>query len=158
MDSRDLARFVAEAGIAAEIIHLAEPTPTVAAAAAAIGKSAEYIGKSILFFVNDAPLLVISNGLHRLEYRRLADHLGVGRRRIKLADADQVLATTGYPVGTVPPFGHATRLPTIVEHHVTLLDEIYAGGGAINALMRVDTATLLRLTDAAVVPLTAERA
>ena len=46
-----LARFIAEHGIAAEIVPVAVETPTVPAAAAALGVSTAQIIKSLLFMV-----------------------------------------------------------------------------------------------------------
>jgi Cys-tRNA(Pro) deacylase len=153
MNSADLANFVAENGIEAEFVHLEEETPTVEAAAEAVGARPEQIGKSILFLADGRPVLVVANGLTRVDYKRLADHLGISRRRLKLATGEQVLAITGYPVGTVPPFGHKEKLPTLVEARVLRQEELYAGGGAINALIRLTTAELQRVLAAEVVEL-----
>ena len=153
MDSIDLQRFLAEETIAAEIVHLANETPTVEAAAKAVGCRPEQIGKSLLFLADGNPNLVIANGTTRVGYKALADYLEISRKRLKLANANQVLDITGFPVGTVPPFGHWQRLPTIIEARVMNQDEIYAGGGAINALMRLATDELQRVSAGRIVSL-----
>ena len=153
MDSRDLQRFIDETKVRATIVHLPSETPTVEDAARAVGCQPEQIGKSILFLANGVPYLVVANGVTRVGYKRLADHLRTSRRRLKLAKPDTVLDITGYPVGTVPPFGHKTVLPTIVEARVVEQEVIYAGGGAINALMRLTTDELLRVSGAEVISL-----
>jgi prolyl-tRNA editing enzyme YbaK/EbsC (Cys-tRNA(Pro) deacylase) len=153
MNSMDLQRYLDESVVAGEIVHLASETPTVEDAAKAVGCLPEQIGKSLLFLADGKPWLIIANGTTRVGYKVLADHLGISRKRLKLAKADEVLDITGYPVGTVPPFGHRQRLPTIVEARVMAQDEIYAGGGAINALMRLTTEELLRVCQAEIVSL-----
>jgi Cys-tRNA(Pro) deacylase len=153
MDCHDLQRFITETGIEAEIVHLAQDTPTVEEAAKAVGCLPEQIGKTILFLAESRPYLVVANGVTRVGYKALADHLGTSRRRLKLAKADTVLDITGYPVGTVPPFGHKQLLPTIVEARVLAQEIIFAGGGAINALMRLTPKELLRASQAEVVSL-----
>lgn len=147
----DLARFIAQHGIAAEMIYLTTPTPTVAAAAEAVQARPAQIGKTLLFLVQGRPWLVVANGLHRLDYKRLAAHWGVSRRQVQLADAAAVMAHTGYPVGAVPPFGHRHPLPTLIEHHVLGQALLYAGGGSLNALVRLTTAELQRVLKAPVV-------
>jgi hypothetical protein len=77
----------------------------------------------------------------------------ISRRRLKLAKADEVLEITGYPVGTVPPFGHNLPIPTIIEANVVEQKELYAGGGEINALIRLKTAELQRVLQAPILPL-----
>jgi prolyl-tRNA editing enzyme YbaK/EbsC (Cys-tRNA(Pro) deacylase) len=152
-NATDLAHYIQEQGITAELIHLPEETPTVEAAAAAVNAHPDQIGKSILFLADDGPFLIIANGLNRVDYKQLADYLGMSRRRLKLAKAPEVLAITGYPVGTVPPFGHNQTLPTIIEANVMAQQELYVGGGEINALIHLTTAELQRATQAPIIPL-----
>ncbi|MBK6328872.1 MAG: YbaK/EbsC family protein [Chloroflexi bacterium] len=140
-----LSRFILEQGIQAEILPLAAETPTVAAAAAVMGVSPDQIIKSVLFLADGAPVLVVTNGLARIAWKRLADYLGVPRRRLKTAVADQVLALTGYPVGAVPPFGHLTSWRTVVDTAVYDQSIVYGGGGETHALMRLTTAELRRV-------------
>lgn len=153
MDARTLTCFIAQNDIAAELIHLLVETPTVEAAAQAVGVAPDQIGKSVLFLADGRPLLVVANGRARVDQRRLATHLGLGRKRVKLANAEEVLAITGYPVGTVPPFGHRQKLRTVVEAAVLSQNELYCGGGAINALLRMTVAELQRVVGAEVADL-----
>lgn len=145
LNSQDLTDFIDAHAITAEIMPLAMETPTVPAAAAALGISTDQIVKSILFLLNGEPLLVIANGTARVDYKKLADYLGVSRRRVKLATADQVLDITGFMVGTVPPFGHKRPFNTIVETAVYDQTIVYGGGGEVHALVRVDTMELKRV-------------
>jgi prolyl-tRNA editing enzyme YbaK/EbsC (Cys-tRNA(Pro) deacylase) len=140
-------------GIQGEIVFLAVETPTVEAAAAAAGVRQNQIGKSILFFAQGNPILIIANGSTRVSYKKLARYLGINRKKLKLAKADQVEETSGFPVGTVPPFGHRRPIETLVEQGVLAEKEIYAGGGAINALLRLATAELVYVTGATVIDL-----
>ncbi len=151
MDSSDLARFIAKNDIAAEIIHLPVETPTVAAAAEAVNVKPEQIIKSLLFTAAGSPVLVVTNGLTRIHRPRLAAVLGLSRRKIKIAGKDQVLAFTGYAVGAVPPFGHLTRLPTLLDAGVLNESIIFGGGGDGNTLMRLSTDELQRVIDGEVV-------
>lgn len=159
MDANDLAQYIEKQGIDAEIVLLDEHTPTVEAAAEAVGVRPEQIVKSVLFVVKEGdgdyrPLLVIANGLSRIAYKALADQVGVSRRRLRMARPKQVLAMTGYPVGTVPPFGHSQVLPTLLDEGVTRQEEVYAGGGAINTLIRLPVEELQRVLEAPVVDVT----
>jgi prolyl-tRNA editing enzyme YbaK/EbsC (Cys-tRNA(Pro) deacylase) len=153
MNEDDLARFIAANAIAAELVYLSVETPTVEAAAEALNVHPDQIGKSILFLVQGKPILVIANGQTKIGYKKLADYLDTSRRRIKLANPNQVQAITGFPVGTVPPFGHPTTLRRVMDSRVLAQDEVYVGGGAINALVRIETKELLRVTAAETVNL-----
>ena len=157
MDSTDLAKFIAEHQIAAEIVHLPAETPTVADAAEVVGVTPAQIIKSLLFTADGEPLLVIANGTTRVDYKKIADYLDTSRRRVKSAHPAQVLAITGYEVGAVPPFGHKSRLRTLVETAVFAQTEVYGGGGEIDALLRLETAELRRVTQPEILDLTRER-
>jgi Cys-tRNA(Pro) deacylase len=146
MDSTDLAAFISTHAVAAEIIHLPDHTPTVEAAAQALGVPVDRIAKSILFLADGAPVLVIANGTSRFDYRRLAGHLGLSRKKIKMAGAEEVMQAAGYEVGAMPPFGHKTRLRTLIDARMFDQPEIYAGGGEIDALLRLRPQEIERVT------------
>lgn len=151
LTSADLAAFIARQGIAAEIVKLPAHTPTVEDAAQALGVSTDQIVKSILFLVDGRPVLVIANGTARVDVKKTAAHFGVGRKRVRLADAVTVLAVTGYLAGAVPPFGHKQPLPTLLDPGVLAQSEVYAGGGDIDALLRIVPDELRRVTEAQLV-------
>ncbi len=148
MNAADVAAYLREHGLAGELVTLPDHVPTVEAAARAVGAPVERIVKSVLFLADTVPVLVIANGTGRVDYKRVADHLGLSRKRVKLADAPTVLAITGFPVGTVPPFGHTTHLRTLIDAGVLAQPEVYAGGGAIDALLRITPAEIVRATGA----------
>lgn len=153
MNSSHLTSFISDNGIEADILHLSSPTLTVAAAADALGVEPEQIVKSVLFLADGRPALVVASGLARIHRKRLADTLGMSRRRVKMADSEQVQAITGYEVGAVPPFGHLRPLPTLLDEGVLAQETVYGGGGEPNALMRVASEELQRVTGARVVSL-----
>jgi prolyl-tRNA editing enzyme YbaK/EbsC (Cys-tRNA(Pro) deacylase) len=154
MDSSDLAGFIEAGDIKAEIVHLPVETPTVAAAAEAVGVKPEQIIKSVLFLADGQPVLVVANGLSRIDRKRLANVLEMSRRRVKIASGEQVLEITGYAVGAVPPFGHPARLRTLLDKGVLAETVIYGGGGESNALMRLSTPALQQVIDGEVVDIT----
>lgn len=133
----DLESYIAANFIDAEVLRLLEATPTVEEAARVVGCQTAQIVKSVLFLVNGKPYLCIATGTEPISRRKLAARLDVGRKRVKLADAEAVLQHTGYAVGTVPPFGHPAPLTCFIHPRVLAHDEVYAGGGGIAALMRI---------------------
>ena len=146
MNSTDLARFIEQNEVEAEILFLQSETPTVATAADALGVQPDQIIKSVLFLADDRSVLVIANGLTRINRKRLADVLSMSRRRVKMADEDHVKTIAGYAIGAVPPFGHPQKLETVIDQAVLQQDEVFGGGGEINALMRVPVPELQRVT------------
>ncbi|MGD8815328.1 MAG: YbaK/EbsC family protein [Anaerolineales bacterium] len=148
LNTNDLRTFLAKHDVTAEIITLPVHTLTVMDAAKAVGTTPDRIVKSLLFLVKNQPVLAIASGTDRVDRRPIAIHYGVGRKRVKLADAETVVTTTGYIVGAVPPFGHVQLLPTLIDPGVLQMPEIFAGGGAVDALLRISPQEIMRLTDA----------
>jgi Cys-tRNA(Pro) deacylase len=144
----DLACYLRENSIVAELLPMPVETPTVPAAAAALGVQPAQIVKSLLFLVRDQPVLVIASGDTPVDRRALASRFGVGKKQIKLADAATVLAHTGYAVGGVPPFGHRQLAPVLLDRAVRAWAAIYAGGGDDRTLLRISPDELARVTSA----------
>jgi prolyl-tRNA editing enzyme YbaK/EbsC (Cys-tRNA(Pro) deacylase) len=48
----------------------------------------------------------------------------------------------------MPPFGHRQTLRTLVAPSIPRLDLIFGGGGDVDAMMRLTSAELLRVTGA----------
>jgi prolyl-tRNA editing enzyme YbaK/EbsC (Cys-tRNA(Pro) deacylase) len=149
----DLDEYIQAHGISGEILYLDVPTPTVEAAAEAVHASADQIIKSILFTINDQPVLAIACGMSNISRRAIADVYAVGKKRVKLAPAGTVLAISGYEVGAMPPFGHRQPLSTLLDRRVLEISEAYAGGGAENVLVRLNPHEILKVTGAKVMDL-----
>jgi prolyl-tRNA editing enzyme YbaK/EbsC (Cys-tRNA(Pro) deacylase) len=143
----ELKAFMAMQQVDGEIIHCHVPTPTVEAAAQALGTHPENIIKSILFIVSGQPVIAITCGTAYVDKRAIGDHYHIGRKQVKTADAETVLAVTGYAAGAVPPFGHRQPLATFLDPQVIKQEWVYGGGGAENALLRVRSSDILRVTN-----------
>ena len=133
-----------ERGVPGELIRPGDPTATVEAAAAALGVKPEQVIKSLLFLVDGSPCLVIVRGTARVNTSKLLQALGA--REARLAKKVEVEAITGFPVGGTPPFGHRQSVPVLIDHGVSDLEEIYAGGGADDVMLRLKVADLVRAT------------
>jgi Cys-tRNA(Pro) deacylase len=127
---------------------MAVPTATVTDAAGALGVEPSAIIKSLVFLAEDQPFLVINSGTARVDRKKLADYLGMNRRRVKFATAEQALEIAGYVVGSMPPFGHRKPLRTLLDRAAAQREEMYGGGGDIDALVRVPSTDLIAATQA----------
>jgi prolyl-tRNA editing enzyme YbaK/EbsC (Cys-tRNA(Pro) deacylase) len=153
MGSKELQQSIDAQRVDAEILPMQGHTSTVSEAALALDVATEQIIKSLVFRINEAPLLVINNGLARVDRRKLAAGLGIGRKRVKFANPEQALILTGFVVGSMPPFGHRQKLRTVIDPAVLDMEMIYGGGGDIDAMMRLTPTELMRVTGAEVMDL-----
>jgi Cys-tRNA(Pro) deacylase len=111
--ARRVAAAARAAGVEIEIRVFGEGTRTAEAAAAAIGCDVAAIVKSLVFVVDDRPVVALVPGDRRLDAARLAASCGGGRAR--RASLDEVREATGYAAGGTPPFGHAAALEVVAD-------------------------------------------
>lgn len=123
-----------------------ESTHTAAMAAAAAGCELGQIVKTLAIYVAGTPRLALVAGDRRLDDRLVAAHFAVGRKHVKLANAEQVLALTGYPVGGVSPFGMPAPLEVMVDDGLRRFGTVWVAGGTASAIFPIELADLVRLT------------
>jgi Cys-tRNA(Pro) deacylase len=140
-----------ERGLDIEVRRFPEGTKTAVDAAAAIGVDVGQIVKSLVFGVDGVVVMALVSGKNQLDERKLAD--AAGGDHCDRIDADAVRAATGYPIGGVPPFGHATELPIFVDPDLLAYDEVWAAGGTWHDVFGVEPHRLVEATGGTVVDL-----
>src|SRR5262245_8996399 len=132
------AQKVAEAaqalGLTITIKEFAESTRTAADAAQAIGCTVGQIVKSLLFVVDDQPIMALVSGANQLDEKKLATLCGVSRKKVKRAGAETARNATGFAIGGVPPFGHTKPLPIYIDQDFLQFEIIWAAAGTPNAV------------------------
>ena len=151
--AQKVATAAQELGLNIEIKEFAATTRTAEDAANAIGCTVAQIVKSLLFVVNGQPVMALVSGPNRLDEKKLAALSGVGKKKIKRANADIVRETTGFAIGGVPPFGHQQKLTTYIDQEFWQFEIIWAAAGTPNAVFAITPAELARVTEGTVVDL-----
>ena len=152
-NARRVVEVAAAGGLAIEVVEYPEGTRTAAEAAAAVGCDVAQIVKSLVFDGDGGIVLALTSGANRVDPAALAALAGV--QRLDRADADQVRAVTGFPIGGVPPLGSATPLATFLDR--ALLDHatVWAAAGTPRHVFSVDPRALAGATGATVADFTA---
>ena len=131
-----------ELGLDIAIRTFPEGTKTAADAAAAIGVDVGQIVKSLIFAVDGEIVVAYVSGSNQLDERKLA--AAAGGAKARRVDADAVREATGYPIGGVPPFGHATALRVFVDQDLLEYDEVWAAAGTWNDVFALAPGDLVR--------------
>ena len=140
-----------ELGVDARIRIFETSTATAQQAASAIGAPLGSIVKSLCFLIDGGPVLVLTAGDKLVDDRKLAERHGVGRKKVKIADADTTLQVTGYTPGGVSPVALARPVPIYIDRTLTRFDTVYAAAGAPNAIFPIRLDDLVRITSGQVV-------
>ncbi|NIA25732.1 MAG: YbaK/EbsC family protein [Gammaproteobacteria bacterium] len=124
-------------------------TKTAADAANAVGCDVAAIVKSLVFVVDNEPVVALVPGDRRLDPEKLAEAAGgSGSRRASL---DEVRAATGYAAGGTPPFGHGCRV--FADPELTRHDPVWAAAGTPTTVFAISIAELIRAADATWAPI-----
>jgi prolyl-tRNA editing enzyme YbaK/EbsC (Cys-tRNA(Pro) deacylase) len=140
-----------ERGLQINPVRFPEGTKTAADAAAAIGVSVGQIVKSLIFAVDGEVVVAYVSGANQLDERKLARAGGGGK--CARVDADVVRASTGFPIGGVPPFGHVTQLRVFIDPDLLQYDEVWAAAGTWNDVFGIDPQVLVAASEGLVVDL-----
>jgi prolyl-tRNA editing enzyme YbaK/EbsC (Cys-tRNA(Pro) deacylase) len=140
-------------GLAIEVRRFPEGTRTAADAARAVGCDVAQIVKSLVFVADDRPIVALVSGANRVAVDKLAAAAGASRAR--RADGDEARGATGFAIGGVPPFGHATGTTILVDRDLERHDLVWAAAGLPDAVFAVRPADLVRASGGTVVDLAA---
>jgi prolyl-tRNA editing enzyme YbaK/EbsC (Cys-tRNA(Pro) deacylase) len=129
-------------GVDIAVKEHASSARTAQEAADTLGISVGQIVKSLVFRgeKTGAAYLLLVSGSNRAAEDKAAAILG---EPISKADARFVRDVSGFAIGGVPPFGHATRLRTLVDRDLMRFERISASGGSVRATFFLTPAILL---------------
>ena len=140
MDQPPISLILQDLGVPHKVFRHETPVTSFKQAASDRGQRPGQIVRSILFRVRAGEYaLVLMAGQAQVSWKILRKVLG--RSRISMAAEDEVLAVTGYRIGTVGPFGLPRPVRVLVDAGVLKEEEVSIGSG-----MR-DRAIILKSVD-----------
>ena len=132
------------------MITLDQSTRTAQEAADGVGAEVGQIVKSLVF-VGEAgdgaslrPYLVLVSGANLVDVGALAK--AVDEQAVRRSTADEARAATGFAIGGIPPFGHATELRVLIDPDLLRYDVVWAAAGTGNSVFAIVPAQLQRLS------------
>ncbi|TQF75020.1 YbaK/EbsC family protein [Rhodococcus spelaei] len=142
-DAAHVAQTLISRGHHGVVVTRDEPTHTAAQAAAALEVDVAAIVKSLVFLLDDEPVLLLVSGAHQVDLERTGKRL---EGTLTRAPAAMVRQVTGQPLGGIAPLGHPTNLPTYVDAALADYPELWAAAGHPNAMFRTTFRELVRIT------------
>jgi Cys-tRNA(Pro) deacylase len=138
-------------GLQIDVRRFPEGTRTAADAARAVGCDVAQIVKSLVFVDGDRPVVALVSGANRVDLAKLAR--AAGTASVRRADGDEVRTLTGFAIGGVPPFGHATPATVLVDRDLARHDTVWAAAGLPDAVFPVSPDDLVRVSGGSVADL-----
>lgn len=113
-------------GLADRIIQPEHSSATVAEAAEAIGCEPGMIAKTLSFLVDDKPVLILADGLARIDNRKFKGFFGC---KAKMIPPEQVEELVGHGIGGVCPFGVNEGVTVYLDESLKKHDIVYPAAG-----------------------------
>jgi len=143
-----VARLLQERGHPHAPQMLDDAARTAQQAADALGIELGQIAKSIVFRrkADDCAVLVVTSGDRRVDEKKVEALVG----KLGRADAEFVKARTGFSIGGVSPFAHATPPVMLIDRDLFRFADVWAAAGHPHAVVRLHPRDLESLTGAPV--------
>lgn len=143
MSVEQVRAFFAERRLHFEIRELTESTGTVELAARALGVEPALIAKTLAFTVNGRGIIVVTTGDARIDNKKFRKAF---QAKARMMSPEEVLETTGHPVGGVCPFGLKNPLDIYLDVGLKRHARIYPAAGSVNSHIRITPGELCIIT------------
>ncbi|MEJ1991549.1 MAG: YbaK/EbsC family protein [Maritimibacter sp.] len=147
-------RALEEAGLAVEILEMAEGTRTAADAASAAGCEIDQIVKSIIFRgeADGRAVLFLTAGGNQVDAAKASALAG---EALGKADAALIRAQTGFAIGGVAPIGHLSPIRAFFDPRLMDFDKIWAAAGTPRHVFAAEPHEIQQISGAEVSDFTA---
>ncbi|MEJ2002595.1 MAG: YbaK/EbsC family protein [Maritimibacter sp.] len=147
-------RALEDAGLAVEILEMAEGTRTAADAASAAGCEIDQIVKSIIFRgeADGRAVLFLTAGGNQVDAAKASALAG---EALGKADAALIRAQTGFAIGGVAPIGHLSPIRAFFDPRLMDFDKIWAAAGTPRHVFAAEPHEIQQISGAEVADFTA---
>ena len=136
--------YLAGRGLAHHIIIPEHSSATVEAAAEALGCEPGMIAKTLSFLQEDRPVLILAEGMARVDNKKYKARFGCKARMIP---GDRVEALIGHDVGGVCPFGVNEGVTVYLDVSLKRHQVVYPAAGTDHSAVRLTIEELERSCD-----------
>ena len=138
--SIDLARnYLESRGFGDRVIIPEHSSATVTEAAEALGCKPGMIAKTLSFLQDDKPVLILTEGMSRIDNRKYRTRFGC---KAKMIPADLVEELIGHDIGGVCPFGINDGVTVYLDESLKKHEIVYPAAGSDHSAVRLTIAEL----------------
>ncbi len=113
--------------------------------------------KTIAFRVKHGPwVLAVVQGAERVDYKKLAAHLGISRGNLIRLAPEQVVSELGYPIGAVAPFPTNPQTKVVFDSRILTLGSVFCGTGRNDRTLEIESHALVHLSGGSLAPIVQE--
>jgi Cys-tRNA(Pro)/Cys-tRNA(Cys) deacylase len=113
--------------------------------------------KTIAFHVKNGPwVLAVVQGADKVDYKKLAAHLGTSRDKLVRLAPEEVVSELGYPIGAVGPFPTQTGTKVVFDGSTLVLRNVFCGVGRNDRTLEIDIYELVAISGGSTAPIVQE--
>jgi Cys-tRNA(Pro)/Cys-tRNA(Cys) deacylase len=103
--------------------------------------------KTIAFQIKHGDwVLAVVQGADRVDYKKLAAHLGTSRDKLIRLAPERVETDLGYPLGGVAPFPTNAQTKVVFDSKTLTLGNVFCGTGRTNRTLEIAIDDLVRIS------------
>lgn len=133
-------------GVEGPFVEFEASTKTADDAATALGCDVGAIASSLVFMLDETPVVVMKSGAFRVDVDQFA--IAAGGSHVRRASAEEVRSATGQSIGGVSPVGWAQTLRIFIDVSLETYEQIWAACGTPHAVFATTFDELRSLTGA----------
>ncbi|WP_455616974.1 YbaK/EbsC family protein [Eisenbergiella sp.] len=126
MSFENVKQYFENIGLGQRVIALANSSATVEEAAEAVGCQPMQIAKTLSFFVDENPILIVTAGDAKIDNKKFKNTF---HQKAKMIPGEQVERCIGHAPGGVCPFAVNSDVTVYLDVSLNRFDRIYPGGG-----------------------------
>ena len=127
-----------------KVIVLTTTARTAKDAATSLKCEVGAIVKSLLFKADDTFLICLVSGDKRCSLNKLKKILN--KKDVRMANADEVKANTGFSIGGVAPIAHLKKLNILIDQSLGRFESVFAAAGHPNSIFKIKYNQLVQMT------------
>lgn len=135
--------YLVSKGFLDRVIEPETPTPTVEAAASALGTTRARIAKSLAFDAGGETILIVAAGDSKIDNSKFKSTFGM---KAKMLSPEETLSRTGYAVGGVCPFALNEGVKVYTDVSLKRFDTVYPAAGNARSGVKLSPEELYTLS------------
>lgn len=141
MSFEKVKKYFDEAGAGDKVLTFSHSSATVQLAAEALGCEPARIAKTMSFYLEDGPVLIVTAGDTKIDNRKFKDFFHI---KAKMIPGDEVERAVGHAPGGVCPFAVDPAIPVYLDESMKRFDIVYPAAGSGNSAVKLTLPELER--------------
>ena len=128
-----------------KVLLLDTTARTAKDAAESLGCEVGAIVKSLVLRADNSFLICLVAGDKRCSLNKLKKL--IGKKDVRMADAEQVKSQTGFSIGGVAPVAHLNRLDVLIDKSLGRFNDVFGAAGHPNCIFKIGYSQLIKITN-----------